>query len=133
GIGGAIGTLGSRAAMKAAAGSGAKIIGGKALRGMGGSLARRFSEEDGTLMNAERDAALTPLALASGAAGSALACVSDGAATGSGAQLDRPALPVEAFDCNGNQLDAEIVDDDTTGYGNTSPHAGYTVNSAGEA
>lgn len=132
GIGGAIGTLGSRAAMKAAAGSGAKIIGGKALRGMGGSLARRFSEEDGTLMNAERDAALTPLALASGAAGSALAGDSDGAVSGSGAQLDRPALPVEAFDGNGNQLGAEIVDGDTTGYGNTSPHAGYTVNSAGE-
>lgn len=137
GIGGAIGTLGSRAAMKAAAGSGAKIIGGKALRGMGGSLARRFSEEDGTSMNAERDAALTPLALASGAAGAAGSALagdsgSPSGSGGSGAQLDRPALPVEAFDGNGNQLDAEIVDGDTTGYGNTSPHAGYTVNSAGE-
>ena len=137
GIGGAIGTLGSRAAMKAAAGSGAKIIGGKALRGMGGSLARRFSEEDGTMMNAERDAALTPLALASGAAGAAGSALagdsgSPSGSGGSGAQLDRPALPVEAFDGNGNQLDAEIVDGDTTGYGNTSPHAGYTVNSAGE-
>lgn len=137
GIGGAIGTLGSRAAMKAAAGSGAKIIGGKALRGMGGSLARRFSEEDGTMMNAERDAALTPLALASGAAGAAGSALagdsgSPSGSGGSGAQLDRPAIPVEAFDGNGNQLDAEIVDGDTTGYGNTSPHAGYTVNSAGE-
>lgn len=137
GIGGAIGTLGSRAAMKAAAGSGAKIVGGKALRGMGGSLARRFSEEDGTTMNAERDAALTPLALASGASGavgSALAGDSGGpsGSGGSGGQLDRPALPVEAFDGNGNRLGAEIIDGDTTGYGNTSPHAGYTVNSAGE-
>src|SRR5699024_12372959 len=41
GIGGAIGTLGSRAAMKAAAGSGAKIIGGKALRTGTGSGDRK--------------------------------------------------------------------------------------------